>query len=89
VNSLVGGLDIVLDIDDGYDVELLLDERLLHLQAHLQVRVLPARRLQVKPSKQTTWIKRTFFLPGSGFYPSRIRITEFKYFNPKNGFQAL
>jgi hypothetical protein len=29
--------------------------------------------------------------PGSDFFPSRIRIRikEFKFFNPKNGFQAL
>jgi hypothetical protein len=27
--------------------------------------------------------------PGSEFFPSRIRIKEFKYFNPKNCFQAL
>ncbi len=31
----------------------------------------------------------TFFHPGSEFSPSRIRIKEFKYFNPKNGFWAL
>jgi hypothetical protein len=35
----------------------------------------------------------TFFHPGSELSPSRIRIKEFKYFNPKktkkNGFQAL
>jgi hypothetical protein len=24
------------------------------------------------------------FIPGSGFFPSRIRIKEFEYFNPKN-----
>jgi hypothetical protein len=31
------------------------------------------------------------FIPetGSEYFPSRIRIKEFKYFNPKNGFQAL
>jgi hypothetical protein len=28
------------------------------------------------------------FYPGSEFFPSWIRIKEFKYFNPKNGFQA-
>ncbi len=30
-----------------------------------------------------------FFPPGSEFFPSRICIKEFKYFNPKNCFQAL
>jgi hypothetical protein len=28
----------------------------------------------------------TFFHPGSEFFPSQIRIKEFKYFNPKNYF---
>jgi hypothetical protein len=28
----------------------------------------------------------TFFHPGSEFFPSRIRIKEFKYFNPKKWF---
>jgi hypothetical protein len=27
--------------------------------------------------------------PRSEFFPSRIRIKEFKYFNPKNGFKSL
>jgi hypothetical protein len=27
--------------------------------------------------------------PGSDFFPSRIHIKEFKYFNPKNSFLAL
>ncbi len=27
-----------------------------------------------------------FFHPGSDSFPSRIRIKEFKFFNPKNGF---
>jgi hypothetical protein len=31
----------------------------------------------------------TFFHPGSELFPSRIRIKEFKYFNPKNCFYAL
>jgi hypothetical protein len=30
-----------------------------------------------------------FFHPGSEFFPSRIHIKEFKYFIPKNCFQAL
>jgi hypothetical protein len=29
-----------------------------------------------------------FFHPGSKFFPSRIRIKEFKYFKPKNWFQS-
>jgi hypothetical protein len=31
-------------------------------------------------------LNQIFFHPGSEFYPSRIRITEFKYFNPKKWF---
>ncbi len=31
----------------------------------------------------------TFFYPGSELFPSRIRIKEFKDFDPKNGFKAL
>jgi hypothetical protein len=30
-----------------------------------------------------------FLHPGSDFFPSRIRIKDFKYFTPKNGSQAL
>ncbi len=30
----------------------------------------------------------TFFHPGSEFFPSRIRIEEFKYFNPKKWIQS-
>jgi hypothetical protein len=47
---LVGRLDVVLEIDDGDNIQLLLDECLLHLHTHLQVRVLPTRGLQVKPT---------------------------------------
>jgi hypothetical protein len=31
----------------------------------------------------------TFFHPGSKFFPSLIRIKEFKYFNPKKWFLTL
>lgn len=55
---LIGCLDVVLEEDDRDDVELLLDQGLLHLQAHLQIRVLPAGGLQVEP-RPKTYIKES------------------------------
>ena len=47
-------------MDNGDDVELLLDKGLLHLHTHLQVRVLPAGGLQVKPKKFIKKVLRQF-----------------------------